>query len=73
MVYSDDTQLQRPHFRVFYNEYEASVGVDGEFLSGRLPIKQLKMVQAWAVIHEDELYIAPEYLYENSTPAENVV
>lgn len=34
------------------------MGVDGELLSGSLPIKQLKMVQAWAVIHEDELYRA---------------
>ena len=34
------------------------MGVDGELLSGSLPIKQLKLVQAWAVIHEDELYRA---------------
>lgn len=56
MIYSDDTQLQRPHFRVHYNAYEASVGVDGELLAGSLPVRQLKLVQAWAVIHEDELY-----------------
>lgn len=58
MIYSDDTQLQRPHFHVYYGEYEASVGVDGELLSGSLPVRQLKLVQAWAVIHEDELYRA---------------
>lgn len=56
MIYSDDAQLQRPHFRVHYNAYEASVGVDGELLAGGLPVRQLKLVQAWAVIHEDELY-----------------
>ena len=39
-------------------EYEASVGVDGELLAGSLPVKQLKLVQAWAAIHEDELYAA---------------
>lgn len=58
MIYSDDTQLQRPHFRVYSKEYEASVGVDGELLAGSLPVRQLKLVQAWAVIHEDELYRA---------------
>ena len=47
-----------PHFHVYYAEYEASVGVDGELLAGRLPVKQLKLVQAWAAIHEDELYEA---------------
>ncbi len=37
---------------------EASVGVDGELLAGSIPVKQLKLVQAWAAIHEEELYIA---------------
>ena len=46
MIYSDDAQHHRPHFHVYYNEYEASVGVDGE------------LFQAWAAIHEEELYIA---------------
>lgn len=32
--------------------------VDGELLAGSLPVKQLKLVQAWAAIHEDELYAA---------------
>ena len=32
--------------------------MDGEILAGSLPVKQLKLVQAWAAIHEDELYRA---------------
>lgn len=43
---------------VYYAEYEASVGVDGDLLAGSLPVKQLRLVQAWATIHEDELYAA---------------
>ena len=58
MIYSDDEQHHKPHFHVYYAEYEASVGVDGELLAGSLPVKQLKLVQAWAAIHEDELYRA---------------
>lgn len=58
MIYSDNSQHNKPHFYVYYNEYEASVGVDGELLAGSIPVKQLKLVQAWAVIHEDELYAA---------------
>ena len=58
MLYNDDSQHHKPHFHVYYNEYEASVGIDGELLAGSLPLKQLKLVQAWAVIHEDELYAA---------------
>ncbi|MBQ6207845.1 MAG: DUF4160 domain-containing protein [Oscillospiraceae bacterium] len=58
MMYSDNSQHHRPRFHVFYGDYEASVGVDGELLAGSLPVKQLKLVQAWTVIHEEELYRA---------------
>ena len=51
MLYSDNSH-------VYYAEFEASVGVDGELLAGSLPVKQLKLVQAWAAIHEEELYAA---------------
>ncbi|MCQ2440770.1 MAG: DUF4160 domain-containing protein [Clostridia bacterium] len=58
MIYNDNTQHSKPHFHVYYNEFEAAIGIDGELLAGNLPIKQLRMVQAWAAIHEDELYSA---------------
>lgn len=58
MLFSDNDQHHKPHFHALYAEYEASVGVDGELLAGSLPVKQLKLVQAWAAIHEDELYAA---------------
>jgi hypothetical protein len=41
---------------VAYAEYEASVGIDGELLAGKLPAKQFKLVQAWLILHEEELY-----------------
>ncbi|MBR1584415.1 MAG: DUF4160 domain-containing protein [Clostridia bacterium] len=58
MQYADDGQHHKPHFHAVYNEYEASIGIDGELLAGSLPVKQLRLVQAWAAIHEDELYQA---------------
>ena len=58
MIYLDIAQHNKPHVHVFYGEYEASVGIDGELLAGSLPVKQLKLVMAWLVIHEDELYAA---------------
>ena len=45
-----------PHFHVIYNEYRAIIEIGtGEILQGSLPSKQLKFVQVWANIHEDEL------------------
>ena len=58
MLFSDDVNHNKPHFHVYYNEHSASVGIDGELLSGSLPVRQLKLVLAWAALHEDELYAA---------------
>ena len=58
MIFFDEDKHHKPHFHVTYAEYEASIGVDGELLAGSLPVKQLRMVQGWAAIHEDELYKA---------------
>ena len=43
---------------VYYGEYEASVGIDGDLLRESLPLKKLKLLQAWMILHEDELYKA---------------
>ena len=58
MLYLDDEQHHKPHVHVYYGEYEASVGIDGELLAGSLPVRQLRLVQAWLVLHEDEAYAA---------------
>jgi len=58
MLFKDIIQHNKPHIHVRYNDYEASVGIDGELLSGSLPSKQFKLIQAWLILHEDELYAA---------------
>ena len=45
-----------PHFHVEYAEYKASVSIlECVVIKGAIPNRQLKMVLAWAVIHQDEL------------------
>lgn len=58
LIYMDEGQHHKPHVHVFYGEWEASVGIDGELLAGSLPAKQFKLLSAWLVLHEDELYQA---------------
>ena len=58
MLYSDNVQHNKPHIHAYYGEYDASIGIDGELLSGNIPVKQLKLILAWLAIHEDELYAA---------------
>ena len=58
MIFEDNRQHAKSHIHVYYHEYEASIGLDGEVLAGNLPPKQLKLVLAWIAIHENELYSA---------------
>ena len=47
-----------PHIHVRYNEYEMSMTLEGKILDGNIPNKQKKIVEAWRVVHEDELKAA---------------
>ena len=52
----DNRNHNLPHFHAKYADSEASVSIeDGEILSGSLPRKQLRLVQAWIELHRDEL------------------
>ena len=50
MLFDDTKQHNKPHVHVYYNEYEATVAIDGEFLGGDLPPKQRKLLSAWLTI-----------------------
>ncbi len=52
MFYDDHNP---PHFHARYQGYKASFLFDGTLLAGEMPVKQQKMLAAWAVIHSDEL------------------
>ena len=58
MVFFDGEQHHKPHVPAYYGEHRASIAIDGELLAGSLPVKQKKLVDAWLVLHEDELYEA---------------
>ena len=56
LYFLDNEHRHLPHFHAKYAESEASIGIgDGEVLSGELPRKQLRLVQAWVELHRDEL------------------
>lgn len=58
MYFADVGRHNKPHVHVKYGEFEATVALDGELLSGSLPQKQYRMVSGWLAIHEDEAYDA---------------
>jgi hypothetical protein len=44
-----------PHFHAVYGEYKALFSLEGKLLEGKFPKEQIKLVQAWVIIHKDEL------------------
>lgn len=44
-----------PHFHAYYNNKEAIFTFDGKLIKGTFPKKQLKLVEAWSIIHKKEL------------------
>ncbi len=45
-----------PHFHAYYNEFKAIVDIrTGEIIEGSLPVRQTKLVLAWAELHQEEL------------------
>ena len=53
MFYDDHNP---PHFHAEYNERKVQVDIhEGRVIKGSFPSKQLKLILAWAEIHQDEL------------------
>ena len=52
------SQHHKPHFHARYTEFEGVFDFQGNLLDGELPPKQRKLVEAWTLLHEDELHAA---------------
>lgn len=52
-MYYDDHNP--PHFHAYYNRNEAIFTFDGKLFKGDFPKNQLKLVEAWSIIHREEL------------------
>jgi len=58
-----------PHFHAIYGEHEAQVAIEsGEIIAGKLPQRQLRLVQAWTELHRDELMTNWALLMDEKTP-----
>ena len=58
-----------PHFHAYYQEAVAVYGIEPvELLSGSLPRRQQRMVEAWAELHQPELREDWERLQAGQAP-----
>lgn len=59
----------RPHFHAYYGDDVAVFGIGPvELLSGALPRRQTRLVEAWAELHETELLADWERLQSGQRP-----
>lgn len=57
------------HFHAYCQEWEAVYGIDPiQLINGRLPLRQMRLVEAWAELHQDQLRDDWERLQAGRTP-----
>ncbi len=58
MYFYDDAKHHTPHIHAEYQDDEAVFSIlDGELLSGNLPRKQTRLVQAWIELYQESLML----------------
>jgi hypothetical protein len=56
MYFEANAPHQLPHFHAYYGEYMGSFSIEPpSLLEGALPRRQLRLVLAWAELHQSEL------------------
>ena len=55
-MYCSPKEHNPPHFHAYYQRFKAIIDINScELIDGEFPIKQRKLVLAWAELHKDEL------------------
>jgi hypothetical protein len=61
---------QQPHFHAYYQDDVAVIGLDPiDLLAGSLPRRQMRLVEAWAELHQQELLEAWSRLQSGQAPS----
>lgn len=69
MYWEASAPHHRPHFHVYYQNDVAIYGIDQlELITGSLPRRQRRLVEAWAELHQQELRDDWERLQEGKKP-----
>jgi hypothetical protein len=60
----------RPHFRAYYGGHVAVFGIEPvALIAGDLPLRQCRLVEAWAELHQAELATDWRLLQDGRRPA----
>ena len=68
-MYYGPKEHNPPHIHVYYQEHKATFELEsGDLLTGNLPKRQTKMIQAWIEIHREELFADWELCQNGEKP-----
>ena len=68
-MYTEAGVHQLPHFHAYYGEYLASFAIDPPtLLEGSMPRRQLRLILAWAELHQKELAENWQRVQDGQTP-----
>lgn len=68
-MYLGKKEHNPPHFHAYYQNYKAIFDINlCEILEGEMPIKQRKLVEAWAELHKEELLADWELAINSELP-----
>lgn len=55
MFFKEYGEHHLPHIHISYGEFHTVYDLDGNRIEGDFPKKQSKLVEAWIIIHQEEL------------------
>ena len=55
MHFRENERHNLPHIHAEYSNFDAVFDFETNLISGKMPLKQKKMIQAWILIHNEEL------------------
>ena len=69
LYYFDNKEHKAPHIHANYGEYDIVISIsEGKKLKGNMPIKKMKLIQAWIEIHQEELMADWKLAVEGQQP-----
>ena len=69
MFWETGAQHHTPHFHAYYQENTAIFSIDPiELMEGSIPKRQLRLIEAWAELHQNELISDWELLQSGQRP-----
>ncbi|HBB93580.1 MAG TPA: hypothetical protein DC042_18110 [Bacteroidales bacterium] len=68
-MYYSPKEHNPPHIHAYFQDHVITIKIlDCEIMDGQMPVRQLRLIQAWMEIHKDELWADWELCLNGEKP-----